>query len=288
MSEAVVGVDVGGTTIKALLVERGAVTAERRASTPSPDPTGELVAAAVGEVVRALGGAPAAIGVVVPGVVDEARGVAVRSANVGFHDAALQDLLQRALSRPVAFGHDVRAGALAEARTGAAAGVSGTVVFVPIGTGIAAATLIEGVPVVSGGWAGEIGQLPIAAGEHEGRRMEEVASAAAIARAAGEPDAEAVARRVAAGDPDATAVWTEAVDLLAMSLAGMTATVAPDVIIVGGGLAASGDLLLDPLASALASRLPGLRMPRLVAAHHGDLAAALGAAMMASDLAAEQ
>jgi glucokinase len=282
------GVDVGGTTIKGIRVsDYGVVLAEHRVPTPKPDPTGEQVADAVAEVVAGLGGhGGAPVGVVVPGIVDENTGVAVRSANVGFCDAPLRRLLEERLGTPVAFGQDVRAGAVAEHRSGAGRGLTGGVAFVAVGTGVAAAFLIDGRTIVSDGWAGEIGQPVLRSGPHAGHRMEEVASASATARRAGERDARAVALRVADGDADAAAVWAETVAVLGESLAGIVAILAPTTIILGGGLAQAGDLLLNPLRADLERRLENMRMPLLVPAEHGDIAAALGAAFLARDIRA--
>jgi glucokinase len=283
---AVLGIDVGGTTIKGLRMSpTGAVEAESRVATPSPDPTGERIVDAVARLVGDLGGPDAApVGLVVPGIVDEARGIAVWSANVGFRDAPLRDLASARLGVPVAFGQDVRAGALAELRSGAARDAGASVAFVPIGTGVAAAFVVDGHILVSGGWAGEIGQSVLMSGAHAGLRVEEVASASATARRAGEPDALAVARRVSVGDPAAVAVWNETVSVLADALAGIVITTAPTTIVIGGGLAHAGGLLLDPLGVELALRLGTLRVPGLVAAQHGDLAAAIGAGYLAADL----
>ncbi|MGD8169480.1 ROK family protein [Herbiconiux sp. P16] len=282
-----IGIDVGGTTIKGIRVSAdGRVECERRCPTPSPDPTGERVVDAVAGLVDELGGVTdAPIGLVVPGIVDEVDGIAVRSMNVGLRDAPVRALAEARLGTAVAFGQDVRAGALAELRSGAARGVSGSLAFVPIGTGVAAAFVVDGHPLVSGGWAGEIGQNVLPSGPFAGLRMEEVASASATARRAGEPDARAVAARVAAGDADALAVWNDTVAVLADALTAIVVTIAPEMIVVGGGLAQAGALLLDPLGVALTERIGGLRAPRLVAARHGDIAAALGAAYLAADLA---
>jgi len=285
-ADGTIGVDVGGTTIKGIRVsDDGRVLAEQRVPTPKPDPSGERVADAVAEVVSALGGhGGVPVGVAVPGIVDENAGLAVRSANVGFHDAPLRDLLEQRLAVPVALGQDVRAGAVAEHRSGAGRDLTGGVAFVAIGTGVAAAFLVDGRAIVSGGWAGEIGQLVLGSGPYAGRRMEEVASASATADRAGEKDARAVAERVAGGDPRAVAVWADTVAVLGESLAGIVATIAPLTIILGGGLAQAGDLLLDPLRADLGRRLEHMRMPLLVPARHGDIAAALGAAFLAQDL----
>jgi len=281
----VIGVDVGGTTVKGVVVDGdGRVIRELRRPTPSPDPNGTAVADTVAQLVSVLDeGAGCPAGCVVPGIVDETRGVAVLSANIGWSGIPFAELLRDRLGRTVAFGHDVRAGALAEARWGAARDSSGTVAFVPIGTGIAAALLVDGRPLVSGGWAGEIGQTLIRTGAHAGRRVEEVASAAGTARRAGAPDARTVAARVDAGDPEAQRVWHDSVEVLADALAGMTAAVAPETIVLGGGLALAGRTLTDPLERALETRLGLLRRPVLRTAELGDRAAALGAAILATE-----
>lgn len=279
-----IGVDVGGTSIKGLRVSgAGDVVAEIRRPTPSPDPDGSAVVDAVASVVdelRRFGDAP--VGVVVPGIVDESRGWALFSANLGWRDIPLHALLERRLGQPVVFGHDVRAGAIAEVRLGAGVGRHGLVAFVPIGTGIAAAFLDDDRPIVSGGWAGEIGQLPLVSGPFAGLRVEEVASAAGTARRASEPNALRVAERVRTGDEAATRVWNETVEVLADVLASVVTVLAPATIIVGGGLALAGDVLFAPLARQLSARVPDLRMPTLVAATLGDRAAALGAALGAA------
>ncbi|MEJ5946700.1 ROK family protein [Pseudokineococcus basanitobsidens] len=283
------GVDVGGTSTKGLrLGEDGEVLAEHRRPTPSPDPHGRGVAAGVAEVLRALGTPDdEPVGVALPGVVDELAGTAVASANLGWRDLPVLDLLETAAGRDVLLCHDVRAGAVAEAAARHRAGDPGpadeeVTVFLPVGTGVAAAVLLDGRPLVAGGWAGEVGQLLLAEGPHAGLRIEEVASAAATARRAGAPDARAVAERVRSGDPVAARVWRETVEVLAGALAGLVAAVAPSLVVVGGGLSQAGDLLLDPLAAELARRTPGLRVPELVPARHGDTAAARGAALLAA------
>jgi len=278
----VIGIDVGGTSVKGVVVDRdGRVRAEVRRATQSPDAMGEHVVDVVADVVEALGEDPATpVGVVVPGIVDETRGVAVFSANLGWSQLPLARMFGERIGRPVGFGHDVRAGALAEAQWGAASAASGTIAFVPIGTGIAAAILIDGRPVIGGGWAGEIGQIRLSTGPHAGARVEEIASAAGIARRAGLADARAVVDRVEAHDPAMTAVWDEAIDVLADALAALTATLGAETIVLGGGVALAGDTLLLPLARALHARLGPLRRPELRTATLGDRAAALGAALI--------
>ncbi|MFS0732270.1 ROK family protein [Microbacterium sp. 1P10UB] len=283
-----IGIDVGGTSIKAVIADLrdGRALHEERVPTPAPDPDGRRVCAAVAELLRGLPDADdLAVGVVVPGVVDEGHGRTIHSVNLGWRELPLAAMLQESAGRPVGFGHDVRAGALAELRWGAAVGETGVVAFVPIGTGIAAAILVDGRPVVADGWAGEVGQALVGSGPHTGERVEAVASAAGTARRAAEKDARRVVERMVAGDAVARQVWDETVAVLAEMIANLSIVVAPRTIVVGGGLALAGDALLEPLATAVGSRLGALRVPELRLAALGDRAAALGAALLAEDRA---
>ncbi|MEV6232756.1 ROK family protein [Saccharopolyspora shandongensis] len=289
----VVGVDVGGTETKAVLVDAsGTVLAQRRRATPPPSSdTAQRVLDVTCSLVADLSEhtAPAAVGLVVPGIVDESHGVAVFSENLGWSDVPFASLLGERIGLPVAFGHDVRAGALAEHRLGAAREASDAV-FLPVGTGISAAHVHSGRVLAAGGYAGEIGQVPIEAGERRRIRLEAVASAGAISRryqdrtrtpVAGAAD---VARRVAEGDPVATAVWDEAVDALGGALIWLTALLAPEVVVVGGGLSHAGPLLFDPLTRRVEEDWNLQRKPRIVPAALGDRAGSLGAALLAADL----
>ncbi|MGK9147804.1 ROK family protein [Plantibacter flavus] len=288
-SAAVLGIDVGGTGIKAALTAvDGTVLASWREPTPIGDPSGERTRDVVVGLVTAAGAVspPQAVGVVVPGVVDEDRGVCVHAVNLGWRDLAFPELLRPALDIPLAFGQDVRAGALAEAVSGAAAGMDGTIAFVPVGTGLASALVIDGVPFAGGGWAGEIGQRVLREGPYRGLRVEQVASAGGIARLAGAADAKTVAAAALRGESEAVRIWEAAVDALAEALAGITVVAAPTAIVVGGGLALAGELLFGPLEQGLRERLEVVRVPRVLPALHGDEAATVGAGILARRLVA--
>ncbi|HEU0257420.1 MAG TPA: ROK family protein [Microbacteriaceae bacterium] len=286
------GVDVGGTGIKALLVDAAGAWAGRwRRPTPHGDTGGERTAQTVAELVSQArsvatgrGFDVAAVGLVVPGVVEAARGVCRLAVNLGWKDLPIRQMVAKRVGLPVAFGHDVRAGALAEARTGAAAGLRGLAMFLPVGTGISAAYTRGGEPFELGPAAGEVGQIVLRRGPGAGLRVEEVASAAGIARRVGRPNALAVAEAVRAGDPAAVAAWREAVEVLADVVAWSAATLDPEVIVVGGGLSAAGDLLFRPLRDAVSERVDGIVVPSLRAAVHGDRAAMVGAILLAGDL----
>ncbi|TXN32489.1 ROK family protein [Lacisediminihabitans profunda] len=289
ISSAVLGIDVGGTSIKARLADAAGITCgEWREPTPIGDSSGERTAAVIRGMLEVARGERAveAVGLVVPGIVDERSGVCIRAVNLGWLDVPVRDIVQSHIDVPLAFGQDVRAGALAECLTGAAAGVAGTVAFIPIGTGLASALIVEGFVMSSGGWAGEIGQVVISSGPHTGHRVEEIASAGGMAQRAGEASALAVAELVLRGDARATSIWNDGVAVLAEAMAWIFAVAAPDMFVLGGGLTEAGGLLLDPLEREFAARLPPTRPPVIARAVHGDAAAMIGATYLARRLLA--
>lgn len=245
---------------------------------------------------RHLGEPAAAAGVAVPGIVDADRGVAAYSANLGWRDVPLRDLLSRRLAgAPVALGHDVRTGGLAEGRIGAGRGAD-RFLFVPLGTGIAGAIGIDGrVEAGAHGFAGEIGHVVVRPGGTpcpcgQAGCLERYASAAAVsaawAEASGDPEADAAgcARAVTSGDPNAVRIWQEAVDALADGLVTALTLLDPRTIIIGGGLAEAGDTLFTPLRDAVRRRLTFQKPPSVVPAALGDTAGCLGAGLLAWDL----
>jgi glucokinase len=295
----VVAADLGGTHIKSGLLSS---TAELVGTSSSATPRSggsasviaallETVSARVGECQAATGRLPGAVGVVVPGVVDEDRGVAVRSTNLGWRDVPLRSLLADQLGLPVALGHDVRAGGLAEATLGAGRGATSTL-FVALGTGIAAAHVVAGQPQAGARWtAGELGHVVVdksgslcTCGQHG--CLETIASAAAVERRyagiTGEEHitAEEVAGLVHTGVPAALQVWHNAVDALATALAMAVMLLDPEIIVIGGGLSRAGATLLDPLRASLAARFTFRQKPDVVAAQLGEWAGCWGAGLL--------
>ena len=292
----VLGVDVGGSTIKAEIQDaRLAPVRTGQLRTPAAGPgDGRAVLDAVAELAGRLladCGPVAAVGVGVPGIVDAARGIGVRSANLGWRDAPVVAHLGAALRRPVVLCHDVAAAGLAELRHGAGRGARDAL-FVVIGTGIAGAVLANGALVGGGaGQAGEIGHIrlrrdgpPCGCGARG--CLETLASARAVAAAYTARTGRAVdgAADVLAAlptDADARAVWADAVSALADGLLITQAVLAPELVVLGGGLGAAGPALLDPLAAALRDRATVQQVPRLRSAELGTRAGVIGAAMAA-------
>lgn len=296
---AVLAFDVGGTDMKAALVdEAGALREVRRVATPlDGERTGERVLQRAAELAAEFGMrnprlAPRAAGLLVPGQVDDEAGIGVFAENLGWRDFPFRDRARDLLGMPVSFSHDVRGAGEAEHRLGAAAGFDDVVVAV-IGTGIAAAVFVQNRLYTGGGLAGEIGHDKVADGPEcacGGHGcLESVASAAAIARrysaktgihVAG---AEDVLRRMRAGDANAAWVWEDALDALALGLSHTVALLAPQAIVIGGGLSLAGDALFVPLRERLERILTFHRRPRLIPASIGADAGLIGAALRARD-----
>ena len=316
----VLALDVGGTVLKGGVFELSPATAGAVVDTgagPAGHPSGALglrrvatlrrptpAAAGPDAVVAAALDAMAALaaltpdaeaaGLVVPGVVDEDAGLAVESENLRWVDVPFARLAADRLGRPVAFGHDVRAGGRAELALLAAAGEHPRDAFVMlVGTGIAGAMVVDG-RVLTGRFVGEIGHAPVGPDEPCacGSRgcLETIGSAAAIARryaaASGTPvpGAREVLAAAGAGDPDALRVWDDAVTAHVRALATYATLLTPEVIVLGGGLSLAGEALLGPVRAGLAERLTFQPRPRLVAGALGDGAGELGAALLAREL----
>jgi len=292
--EAVLAIDVGGTSMKGAVVTRDGrpLHVDRRPT----DPGGDTIAAIVGHlhdlsaVAAAAGATVVGAGVVTPGMIDEEDGTVVYASNLDWRDVPLRALLTRAAGFPVVTGHDVRTAGLAEQLFGAARGVS-DFLLVTIGTGVAAALVTAGRPVVgAGGAAGEFGHIPMVPGGEActcGQRgcLEVYASGAGLtrryaARTGVQLPAEAVVARLG-GDDAADAVWADAVAVLAQGLATATLLMDPTTFVLGGGFTAAGDALFDPLRARLSEGLAWRPAPPVRVAQLGSEAGWIGAAALA-------
>ncbi|MFF2957861.1 ROK family protein [Streptomyces sp. NPDC057963] len=300
----VIALDVGGTGMKAALVGAdGALLYEARRATGrerGPDAVVESILAFAADL-RAygeehFGESAVAAGVAVPGLVDAENGIAVYASNLGWRDVPMRHLLGERLGGvPVALGHDVRTGGLAEGRIGAGKGAD-RFLFVPLGTGIAGAIGIAGtIEAGAHGYAGEIGHIVVRPDGPDcgcGQRgcLETLASASAVtqawATASGDPTADAAdcAKAVESGDPAAVEVWRNAVDALAAGLVTALTLLDPRMLIIGGGLAEAGETLFTPLRAAVEERVTFQTLPDIAPAALGDTAGCLGAGLLAWDL----
>lgn len=302
-SVGVVAVDVGGTDMKTAVLDPGGNLVDvSREPTPQGRNTADAIVGSLTTAVeRARAAHPdfpiAAVGLAVPGLVDDVRGIGRFSSNLGWTDFPFQSSAEARTGLPVAFGHDVRAACRAEQNLGAAQGLRNVAVVI-IGTGIASTLVVDGRVLLADGFAGEIGHSivdpvgdPCICG---GRgHLEGIAAAGAIARrftsATGIPvdGAREVLDRMLAGDSAARAVWNDAIEALALGLAQIVAIAAPEAIVIGGGLAQAGDALFLPLAAALDHHLTFQRHPALLRASLGENAGLLGTALWARQLVAE-
>jgi glucokinase len=290
----VLAVDVGGTTIKAELVDRaGTVVASEQRPTPRAHRARDAVAEAGRLLIAQAAGAPViGAGVVVPGLVNRKTGVATYSANIGWRDLELVRSLGAEWRLPVRIANDVASGGVAERRLGAGVGTQ-DLAFVPIGTGVAA-SIVSGGHLVTGhrGETAEIGHLAVRTGIRCacGRDgcLEAVASASAIARRytalSGHQvtGAQDVAARLST-DAGARQVWQEAVDSLADALGILSLVVGPALVVIGGGLSRAGERLLDPLRVALRERVTVVHPADVTASVLGDRGGVIGAALLARD-----
>ena len=262
--DLVIGVDLGGTTIKAALLDSEGLE-YGRSRQPTPRHLGQdaVIATTMDTVLELRAQVPKdarlrAVGLVVPGVVDARQGIAVYAANLGWHQVPLRQIVTETVGLPVVLDHDVRAAGLAELELGNGCGFS-EVLFVALGTGVAAAVITRG-QVVAGatGMAGELGHAPVFP-EGEwcacGQRgcTETYASAAALSRrysaASGGSyvPAEDVIRRAEAGDTVAGRIVSDAITALGRAFVHYVLLMDPELILIGGGLAAASAALLDPL-----------------------------------------
>ncbi len=306
---SVLAFDIGGTDMKAGIVggpltSGSAVVRDlQRLPTPrsvgSPRPgvgRGDAVVARIAELTEDYRrGHPeialAAVGVTVPGLVDEATGVGLFSANLGWKDYPFVARLEDRLGVPIAFGHDVGMAGEAEFRIGAARDRSDVVVLV-IGTGIAGAVFSDGRRVRGGGFAGELGHAMVPAPDGGLQILEAVGSAGAVARRYAEAGgasvngARDVLEQVSRGDAIAAGIWNDAVAALAFSVAQCVSILGTETVVLGGGLAEAGDALFVPLGRAVDTLLTFHRRPRLVHAELGQNAGLIGSALKARDLLA--
>jgi glucokinase len=305
-----IGVDLGGTK---LLV--GAVDTEQRVlhrgQEPSHGRTGEEVLAVLEREVRETYAArpdAIAVGLGIPATIDRRRGIAVNAVNLPLVDVPVDELIGEEFPIPVYVDNDANCAALAEYLHGAGKGTT-NMILLTIGTGIGGGMILDRKLYRGSTGAGaELGHVVI---DLDGPRcqgncpnhgcVEAMASGTALARegrAAGErePDS-ALGRMVATGEEvtgravTAAAIAGDPVAVEVMALIGRRIGVAlssfanifdPDLIVIGGGVSAAGELLIEPARQELRSRaLPPMNEVRVVKAELGSDAGMIGAAAMA-------
>lgn len=284
-----VAIDLGGTHIRSAAVARdGTILARHRQATPTTDPhptvVPEMILETVSQIDHAAGVDRAVVGL--PGIVDHVSEQLKTAPNlppqwIGFLN---EDWIASQVGLPVSLANDADLAAVGEARFGAGAEYH-DVVYVTISTGVGAGVVVDGTLVRGRLSGGEIGHTVIdwsdaAAGVRA--TVEELGSGTAIDRQAsvaglGERGAD-LADLVRAGQEPATTVWNRALTAVGIGIANLAWLVAPQIVVIGGGVGRNFDLVEPVLRSQLDMHGPAAGGPiRLAVAALGDDAALAGA-----------
>ena len=306
----IIGVDLGGTKmlLGVLDPDSKVLWESREASTGQSED--ELVELLVREVAEARVARPgvAAVGLGIPATIDHDKGIAVSAVNLPLTEVPIRELIGERSGLPVFVDNDATVAALAEHLYGAARGAENAVMLT-IGTGIGGGLILGGeIYRGSTGAGAELGHTvidldgPRCQGNCPGRGcVETLASGTAIGRegreaAARAPDSalgkmlaegrevdgKAVTEAALAGDAAARAVFELVGSRLGAALASFANIFEPEVFVIGGGVIAAGDLLLEPARRELAARaLPPMKEIPVAAAELGADAGMIGAAAMA-------
>jgi len=283
------GIDLGGSTVRASLIDAsGTILDQVRALLP--DSPGRRQQAVL-SLARSYHGAVTAVGMAVAGTVRD--GVLTWSPNLGLHDVPFARLLQEETGVPAVLLNDAKAAGLAEARIGAGVGRSHVLVLT-LGTGIGGALIHDGRLVQGTGDAGEVGHMrlwedgvPCGCGRvgcWETRVGGRALERAAIGLLGPEEDSPVATMQSLAGQghDGARRIIESAARDFGRGVDVLCAVLAPEVIVLGGGMAARGDLVVTSyLAQLSAGRWSG--RAEVTLSSLGDDAGQLGAALHAAD-----
>lgn len=310
-----VGIDLGGTNIKAGIVDsEGKMLNKKSIKTNADRPMEEIITDMGKLAVDVINDAGLtndqvkAIGIGSPGTPDNEAGVLVYSNNLPFNMAPMREIIKKVVDLPVYIDNDANCAGMAEAVAGAAKGAKDSVT-ITLGTGIGAGVIINGRIYSGFNQAGsEFGHTVLVSGGQQcscGRKgcFEAYGSASALVRmtkeaAEANPDSKLnevieeegkVNAKVAfvamrRDDKVAAEVVDTYIDYLADGLANAINTFMPEVLVIGGGVCGEGDPLLVPLREKTLSRPyfgPGVKKTRIELAQMGNDAGIVGAAMMA-------
>ncbi len=317
MSRLAIGIDIGGTKVAGGVVdEQGRVLARTRRDTPhrstAPKVVEETIVECIDELVaRSAGTQVVAVGIGAAGFVAADGATVVFAPHLSWRSEPLRNALRERVALPVTVDNDANAAAWAEVRCGAAQGET-HVAMITLGTGIGGALVIDG-RVQRGrfGMAGEFGHMQVVP---EGLRCEcgnrgcweQYASGNALVREArglieaGSPVVADLMVRLggdpaaltgpsiteAARDGDATAreLLTDIGEWLGLGMANLAAAFDPGMFVIGGGVSAADELLLEPAREAFRRQLTGRGYrpeARIVRAQLGSDAGLIGVAELA-------
>jgi glucokinase len=289
----VIGVDVGGTkTLGAVVTHAGAI--ERRLERPAEPSSEKALLASLDGLIEELraGAEVAAIGVGIPSRIDQRRGRSIAAVNLPLDGVDLRDRLREKHGLPVGIDNDANAAAIAEWKAGAARG-AGNVVMLTLGTGVGGGLIVDGRPFRGAtGGAAELGHIvidvdgpPCPCGGHG--HLESYACGPVADRIARElfgsgSDAEDLVSRARDGDAAALEALAGIGRKLGAGIATFVNVFEPELVVIGGGFGAAGELLLGPAREVVAREAlePGRDAVRIVEAELGVDAGVIGAAMI--------
>jgi glucokinase len=291
----VIGVDVGGTKVLAGVVERGGEVG-RTIERATPRESQRRLLSTLDEAVEELrDDDTAALGFGLPSTIDQRSGQAISSVHIPFADVDFRDRMSDRFGLPVAMDNDGSAATIAEWKVGAGRGTR-HMIMLTLGTGIGGGLILDGKPYRGAIGAGaELGHMvlqwggPPCGGGCDGfGHFEALASGQAADEAAVEllgagATAHDLVTRAREGDPAAAAATTEIGRRLGAGLGSLVNIFQPEVIVIGGGFAAAGDLLLGPAKEVVdrEALAPGRDLVRIVPAELGSKAGLVGAGFIA-------
>ena len=294
------GIDLGGTNLKWAIVERSDErwqTLDRgEQATGAADGPDAVVERLIGMGRRAVAAWPdvSTAGIGVPGLYDPEHGTTRFLVNLpgAWAGRPVGPPVEAELGIPVGLINDARAFGLAELRLGAGRGAR-TLIGLALGTGVGGFVAVDGQVLLGhDGTAGEIGHQTIdpdgplcGCGNHG--CLEAFARADRIAAACGTGSVESAVAAARGGDETALAGLERIGTYLGIGIANMIVVLSPDRVIVGGGISAAGDLLLDPIRAEIGRRVRTTSLDRveLVTAELGTWAGAIGAAVHGAERA---
>jgi glucokinase len=295
MPETVIGIDLGGTRIKAVAIDGpGNILHQHYHPTRDGDDSvwKNAIAAAVEEIKDKTGSRNAVVGISAPGLPN------VGNSAIAFMPGRLQGLENfdwtGFLGVRTFVLNDAVSAMMAEARFGAAKGRK-NVAMLTLGTGVGGALLIEGKPYQGAfGKAGHLGHMVIDSdGERDitgipGSLEDAIGNCTIEKRSFGKFNStKQLLEAFRKSDPFATEVWLTSVKKLAAGLASLTNILSPEMIVLGGGITEAGEDLFVPLEKYMEifEWRAGGNKTEIVKARHGDLAGAVGAACFAREAA---
>lgn len=290
------GLDLGGTNIKATVLEYtegdAVPVVVHSESVPTeadlgPDHVRDRLVG-LGRDIRSHVRGIGTLGLGVPGLFDPDTGVIELFPNLAgeWEGYALRDAVTEGVGLNARMINDARAFTLAEGTIGSGRGAK-VMLGITLGTGIGGGVMIDGhLHTGAFGTAGEFGHQTVSpegplCGCGNRGCLEAVARGGVISAEAGAVDVETLYAAAAAGNELAARTVERASFFMAIAISNAVALLGADVVVVGGGVVSSGDLVLDPLRQAVSERVTIVptEQIRIVAAELGPMAGAIGAAL---------